>query len=77
MHATSPSSPGLFFGAQTAGIGQSAIAVRASTDLLRVGPLRLRYSAQLLPVVRLSNVERYTTIDDAGDRTYVLQGRTD
>lgn len=76
MSSPAASRPDLFFGGQASGIGQTALAIRASTDLLRIGPVRLRYSAQLLPLIRLTNVERYTTVGDAESRLYVLSGRT-
>lgn len=76
MSSPAASAPDLFFGGQAAGIGQTAVAIRASTDLLRLGPVRLRYSAQLLPLIRLTNVERYTSVGDAESRVYILSGRT-
>lgn len=77
MHSTAPSRANTFFGGQAAGVGHSAFALTATTDLLRLGGVRLRYSAQLLPAIHLSNVERYAVIGDVTRRTYVLQGRTD
>ena len=76
MHSPEASAPGSFFGGQAPGIRQSALAIRATTDLLRLGAVRLRYSAQLLPVIRLTNVERYSIIGDDESRLYVLSGRT-
>lgn len=76
MYSPDASAPGLFFGGQAPGIRQSALAIRATTDLLRLGPIRLRYSAQLLPVIRLTNVERYAIIEADDSRLYVLGGRT-
>ncbi len=72
MHSVKPSIPNEVFGGQTIGITQAAASIRASTDLIRIARIRLRYSAQLLPVVALSNVERYGSL--AGDRgpIYVL-----
>ncbi len=71
------SSPNAVFGGQTSGISQSALALRASTDLVRVGRVHLRYSAQLLPVVLLSNVEKYERLALRDASTlYVLQGTT-
>jgi hypothetical protein len=77
MYSPSTSSPNGFFGALTPGVTQSALAIRATTDLLRIGPLRLRYSAQLLPVITLAGVERYErlTSDDIST-VYVLDGTT-
>ena len=76
MYSPEASAPNVFFGGQAPGIRQSALAIRASTDLLRLGPVRLRYSAQLLPVIRLTNVERYSIIESDESRLYVLTGRT-
>jgi hypothetical protein len=75
MLSPSGSAPNSVFGGQAAGVNQSAIALRASADLLRIGPIMLRYSAQLLPMIRLDGVEQYTTISDPSSRTYVLNGR--
>jgi len=76
MTSIAPSSPGEFFGGQASGISQSAVAIRATTDLLRIGPIRLRYSAQLLPAVRLVGVERYTRLQVTDQSIYVLGGQT-
>ena len=76
MSTPEASRPDLFFGGQTTGIRQSALAIRATTDLLHVGPVRLRYSAQLLPAILVSGAERYQRLQ-ADDRTiYVLAGNT-
>ncbi len=72
MHSPRSSRPNDVFGAQTAGIGQSAIALRASTDLLHLGVIRLRYAAQMLPVIRLTNVERYTRLETSVANAYVV-----
>lgn len=66
----------LWFGGQIEGIRQSAVALRASTDLLHLGPVRLRYSAQLLPVAMLSGTERYQKLSGDGRTIYVLGGVT-
>ena len=72
MHSVKASIPNEVFGGQTVGISQTALSVRASTDLIRIGRTRLRYSAQLLPVVALSNVERYSKLDGDRGPLYVL-----
>jgi Lipid A 3-O-deacylase (PagL) len=76
MHSPTTSTPNSFFGALTPGVTHSAIAIRASTDLLRLGPVRLRYSAQLLPLITLNGVERYESIRNDETTLYVLAGRT-
>lgn len=76
MHSAGSSKPDIFFGGQTSGITQSAVALRATTDLLRLGRLRLRYAAQLLPIIRLGGVERYEVLRAGETTTYVLGGST-
>lgn len=76
MSSPDASRPDLFFGGQAAGIRQSALAIRASKDLLRIGAARLRYSAQLLPATVLSGTERYQRLDVDGTPLYVLGGTT-
>jgi Lipid A 3-O-deacylase (PagL) len=76
MHSPSTSTPNSFFGALTPGVSQSALAIRASTDLLRLGRIRLRYSAQLLPLLTLNGVERYERIKANESTLYVLSGQT-
>jgi hypothetical protein len=65
---------GVFLGA-TRGVQQEALAIRATTDLLRLGPLRMRYTAQLLPVIQLRHVERYTELNDERGITYIITGQ--
>ena len=76
MTSTGPSVRDGFFGGQVSGVSQSALSVRATTDLLRVGPVRLRYSAQLTPLVVLRGVENYTELQGRYARLYVLSGTT-
>lgn len=76
MQSAGSSAPDIFFGGQTSGVTQSAVALRATTDLLRLGRVRLRYSAQLLPIIRLGGVERYEELRTAETTTYVLGGST-
>jgi Lipid A 3-O-deacylase (PagL) len=76
MHSPTTSTPNGFFGALTPGVTQSALAIRATTDLLRIGPVRLRYSAQLLPFMTLNGVERYERIKSEQSTLYVLGGQT-
>lgn len=72
MHSPRASRPNDVFGAQTAGITQSALAIRASTDLLRIGAVRIRYAAQVLPAIRLRNVERYARFQTDVATAYVV-----
>jgi hypothetical protein len=74
MTAVSGSHPGFFFGGSATGVRQSAVAVRASTTLVRLGPIRLRYAAELLPFVTISGVERYTALSTDGGPLYVVAG---
>jgi Lipid A 3-O-deacylase (PagL) len=74
MHSPASSAPDIFFGGQTSGITHSGVALRATTDLLRLGRVHLRYSAQLLPIMRLGGVERYETLSTGTSTTYVLGG---
>lgn len=74
MYSPNASTPGSVFGGQSSGVSQSAVAVRATTDLLRLGALRLRYSAQLLPAIRLGDVEQYARLEAGGPPTYILAG---
>jgi Lipid A 3-O-deacylase (PagL) len=76
MHSPTTSTPNSFFGALTPDVTQSAFAIRAATDLLRLGPVRLRYSAQLIPIITLDGVERYESIRNVETTLYVLAGRT-
>ncbi len=76
MGTPDASRPDLFFGGQAVGIRQSALAIRATKDLLRVGPARLRYSAQLLPAVVLSGTERYQKLDVGDGALNVVGGTT-
>ena len=76
MTTLAGSTPNSVFGGQATGITHSAIAIRASTDLLSTGRLHLRYSAQLLPIVYLRGVERYTELPATGSRLYVVGGNT-
>jgi hypothetical protein len=63
----------VFLGA-TEGVRQEALAIRATTDLLRLGRLRVRYSAQLLPAMQLRNVERYAELANDQGTTYIITG---
>jgi hypothetical protein len=74
MHSVGPSTSVTVFDARAAGVTQSAFALRASTNLLRLGPASLRYSAQLLPVIRLGGMDRYTPLQNGAVTTYVLDG---
>jgi Lipid A 3-O-deacylase (PagL) len=74
MGSPTRSRPGFFFGGQVRGVGQSGIAIRASTDLVKVGPMHLRYTAQLLPMTILSHVERYELLESPDRSIYVLSG---
>ena len=74
MSTTSGSTPDLFFGGQAIGIRQRALGIKASTDLLRAGPLHLRYSAQLLPAVFLTGVEHYRSLAFGDQPVYVIGG---
>ena len=76
MTTLAGSTPNSVFGGQATGIVQSALAVRASTDLLRAGRVHLRYTAQLLPIVYLRGVEQYRELPAAGSRLYVVSGKT-
>jgi Lipid A 3-O-deacylase (PagL) len=75
MASPSGSTPNSVFGGQAIGVSQTALSLRATTDLVRLGPLRLRYSAQLLPVMVLSNVEAYQRIVEPTVTTYVIGGK--
>ena len=74
MASPAGSKPGFFFSGQVSGIRQSGIAIRASTDLLVVGPAHLRYTAQLMPAIVLSHVEQYELLESPGRSIYVLTG---
>jgi len=74
MQSVGASTSVTVFDARAAGVTQSAIALRASTNLLRLGPASLRYTAQLLPVIRLGGVDRYTPLQNGAVTTYVLDG---
>ena len=74
MGSPTASKPGFFFGGQVSGTRQSGIAIRASTDLIAVGPVHLRYSAQLMPAIVLSHVEQYELLETPGRSVYVLSG---
>lgn len=76
MGSPVPSRPDFFFGGQAAGIRQTALSLLASTDLLHVGPMHLRYSAQLLPAMLLTGAERYQKLDSDGRTIYVVGGTT-
>lgn len=76
MSTTSPSIKDGFFGGQAAGVSQVALGLRASTDLVRLGRVRVRYSAQLIPLMRVSHVERYERLTSSAVTTYVLTGTT-
>lgn len=76
MATPSPSAPNTAFGGQTEGVRQQAFAVRATTDLLRVGNVRLRYSAQVLPWMRLGQVEQYAQLRGDFSTTYIVTGTT-
>ena len=75
MQSLTPSRPNAVFGGQASDIGESALSLRASTTLVRLGPVRLRYAAQLLPVIRLSAVEQYGTLATSVSTFYVITGR--
>ena len=75
MQSAATSRPGAFFGGQSGGIGESALSLRATADLLRVGAFRLRYAGQFLPVIRLSGVEQYGTLTTSVSTFYVITGR--
>lgn len=75
MQRLSESRPNSVFGGQAVDIGESALSIRASTSLLRVGPVRLRYAAQLLPAIRMSGVETYEIVSRAVSNVYVITGR--
>lgn len=74
MASPTGSKPGFFFGGQVSGVRQTTLAMRASTDLIAVGPVHVRYTAQLLPVMVLSHVERYELLESADRTIYVLSG---
>ncbi len=74
MGSPTGSEPGVFFGGQVSGVRQSGIAIRASTDLVAVGPVHLRYTAQLLPLMMLSHIERYELLESPDRSIYVLSG---
>ncbi len=74
MNSVRPSAAGAVFAGQAVGVSQAAAAVRATTDLLRLGPVRLRYSAQVLPAIRLGGVEQYAALQVDGQTTYILSG---
>jgi hypothetical protein len=76
LQSVTSSRPNSIFGGQGAGIGESALSLRASTDLLRIGPVRLRYTAQLLPVIRMSNIEDYSPLTTSVSTIYVVTGRS-
>jgi hypothetical protein len=76
MVAPSGSTPNSVFGGQAEGIRQQAVAIRATTDLLRLGNVRLRYSAQVLPYMQLGDVERYAELRDEFATTYIITGTT-
>lgn len=75
--ATAPASRnGGWFGGQAAGATQSSLTLLATRDLVRVGPVALRWVAQLDPLVRLGDVEAYTAIPGSFGPIYVLGGTT-
>lgn len=76
MTTLAGSRPNSVFGGQASGIAQSALSIRASTDLLSSGRVHLRYSAQLLPLISLRGVERYSELPATGSRLYVVNGKT-
>lgn len=67
---------GGWFGGQAAGATQTSLTLLATRDLVRVGPLALRWVAQLDPVVRLGDVEAYTAVPGSFGPIYVLSGTT-
>ncbi len=76
MTTLAASTPNSVFGGQATGITQTAFAIRASTDLLHARRVHLRYTAQLLPIVYLRGVERYSELPATGSRLYVVNGKT-
>ena len=76
MTTLAGSTPNSVFGGQATGISQTAFAIRASTDLLSTGRVHVRYAAQLLPIVSLRGVERYSELPATGSRLYVVNGKT-
>jgi Lipid A 3-O-deacylase (PagL) len=76
LQSVTSSRPNSVFGGQGVGIAESALSLRASTDLLRLGPIRLRYTAQLLPVIRMSNIEDYGALTTSVSTIYVVTGRS-
>jgi hypothetical protein len=72
MHSPTASAPGPVFGGLATGIRQSALGLRASTTLVRVGPVALRYSASLLPIIRLGHVEGYSRLATDSSSIYVI-----
>lgn len=75
--STAPASrEGGWFGGQVAGVTQSTLTLQASLDLVRVGPVALRYVAQLDPLVRLDGVERYERLAARDAPLYVIGGTT-
>jgi hypothetical protein len=67
---------GGWFGGQVAGVTQSALTLQAALDLVRLGPVAVRYVAQLDPLVRLGGVERYETLTAGESPLYVIGGTT-
>ena len=76
MTTLAGSTPNSVFGGQATGVTQSALSIRASTDLLNAGRVHLRYAAQLLPIVYLRGVEQYSELPATGSRLYVVNGKT-
>ncbi len=75
LQSVRASRPNPVFLGQATDIGESALSLRASTTLVRLGPVRLHYVAQVLPLVRLSGVERYGTLATSVSTFYVITGR--
>jgi len=72
LHSGTGSRPGQVFQGATRGVGESAVALRAATTLARLGPVRLQYVAQLLPLVRVTGVESATALQGRLQQIFVL-----
>lgn len=72
MQSLKGSQPGSVFRGATRGIGESALSIRASTTLARMGPIRLQYVAQVLPLVRITGAEGATQLQGRLTPIYVL-----
>lgn len=77
LQSASGSRPGNVFSGQMRGVREQAVALRLSTSLARLGAVRLRYTAQVVPYQAMRGVERYTAFANGDTVTaYILQGYT-